>query len=868
MKILFSRFFEGGAYPSVTEDRPCLLGEARVDGGGFLRILETHLGLTGRYPPPAVRAAALVPLLEKQKGFWSASVREAPLQVAARLLAWREELAMQGWTGQGASPRLKELADVTRDFPKDFPGSSDRLRAVLEALPDHAVPFTEVELFGRRESLPLLWRCLLDTLRAKGVTITAGTYPKVAGRGDLKACLDRPFAPKGDGTLQLLRSPGPMDAAEQVAAWLAALGDDLEGTVIIGADAILDEALHRFHLPTLGAAGEPSDNSLLQILPLLVECAWQPPDPGKVLELLSLPVTPVPPFLAASLADCLSTWPAVGSDLWNSTLADRLATLSEKDDRERLKERLEAIFASPVKRGSAYPAAELQNRLLLLESWAHGRSRNVEDPTDWHVLFQQCENFRRLIEVSGKRGFPEQLLRRLLEQAAEDLPVASRRPSCAGLTYIGHPGALLGPARRTVWWNFTTAAVAIPRVFPVSPGERRFLRNVGVELPEAGALLEAEAVAWRLPFTQTTETLILVSPQTGPAGGESFPHPFWDEILASVPRKPALACLTVPGILSKQALKTVRKKVEALPAKRLDWSLPRQATLPERTESPTSIDTLIRCPFRYVVQYAGRTWPGRTAALPAEETLLGDLVHFLVAEFLKSGKRTRKKEDWEALARQLFDEQAPRLAAPFFLPGGEIWRTKAQQALAVALKAIGSLRQELEGFETVHLEEEIAGKAFGGAFAGTPDVALDQPPAIIDLKWGGQSSRSQSLRRGTATQLASYAFLLKQARRLEELPPAAYLILQTGRVLTNVPEAFPGAICLEGPSLEATWKGLEKAVGERRGKIGNRLVQALGTPEEPPPPTEDQLDEAGMLHLHPRCEWCAFGRLCGLAYGG
>lgn len=912
MKIAFSRFFEGGAYPSVTAERPCLFGEARVDGGGFLRLLETHLGLTGRYPPSAVRAAALVPLLEKQKGFWSASVQEAPLQSATRLLAWREELAMQGWTGQGASPRLKELAGVTTEFSRSFPGLSDRLRAVLEALADHPVPIREVDLFDRREALPLLWRRLFDALEAEGVAISQGRYPKVVRRGDLQACLERPFAPKGDGTLHLLRPAGPMEAAEQIAAWVAALGEDLDGTVIIGADATLDEALHRFHLPTLGVAGEPSDNSLLQILPLLVECAWQPPDPAKVLELLSLPVAPVPRFLASPLADCLSTWPAVGSDIWNSTLAGRLDTLTDRDDRERLQDRLEAIFTSKVQRGSDYPATELHTRLLLLESWAHGRSRGTADPapkdgevggappprgghggsaaaapTDWQALFQQLENFRRLIEVSGKKGFPEHHLRRLLEQASEDFPVAARRPACAGLTSVGHPGALIGPARRTIWWNFTTAAVAFPRVFPASPKEREFLENVGVELPEAGDVLEAEAGAWRLPFTQTQDTLILVAPRTGSAGGEAFPHPFWDEILANVPKKQALACLTVPGIMSRHPLKTVRKKRQALPEKRLDWSLPKNATLPERTESPTSIDTLIRCPFRYVVQYVGRTWAGHTAALPADEILLGELVHHLVAVFLGSGKRTRKKEDWEALARSLFDEQAPRLAAPFFLPGGEIWRTKARQALAVALTGIGALRQELEGFDTLHLEEEITGKAFGGAFAGIPDVALDQPPAIIDLKWGGQTSRAQSLRGGTATQLAAYAFLLKQARRLKEFPPAAYLILQTGRVLTNVPDAFPGAICLEGPPLDATWKGLESAVAERRTAIGDRVVQALGTPTAPlpsgspgwapaeasvsggpPPPTADVLDETGTVRLHPRCDWCAFGRLCGRAFGG
>ena len=344
MRVLFGRDFEGGAWPGPTADAPLLFGEARVGLPGLIRLCETFLGLSGQFPSRAERAAGLVEILEATPGFWTASFAQAPMAVAERLLDWHDELTLHGWHGQPASPRLTQLASVTRPLAESFPGLSDRLVSIVAAATQNRLPFTEIVSCEPDAELPSPVRRLFELGASRGTTLRQALPAALQGGSDLRRCLSRPFVPVGDGSLQFLQTTGPWEAAEQVAAWLATMGDDLAETVIIGGDAILDEALHRFGLPTLGAPGSSADNSLLEILPLLIACGWETPAPGTALELLTLPMTPVPPFIAGSLARCLSEWPAVGSDTWNETLADRLARVSDPDVRQRISERMKVIF--------------------------------------------------------------------------------------------------------------------------------------------------------------------------------------------------------------------------------------------------------------------------------------------------------------------------------------------------------------------------------------------------------------------------------------------------------------------------------------------------------------------------------------------
>lgn len=74
MKILFDSAFDGRAWPQYPNGQKACLGAIQVGEAGMLDILETMLGLRGPTVPEAVRTAALVPYVQKNKtAFWAKS---------------------------------------------------------------------------------------------------------------------------------------------------------------------------------------------------------------------------------------------------------------------------------------------------------------------------------------------------------------------------------------------------------------------------------------------------------------------------------------------------------------------------------------------------------------------------------------------------------------------------------------------------------------------------------------------------------------------------------------------------------------------------------------------------------------------------
>src|SRR5262249_14508973 len=121
----------------------------------------------------------------------------------------------------------------------------------------------------------------------------------------------------GDCSLTLVRPHGPLAAAEEVAAALAAC-NSLEDVVVVGGDAILDAALIQHGLPRLGATrGRSSSSALVR---LVVETAFTPMDPVDLHALITADPGPVHARLKRKLVRALSSFPARGSAAWNAAI--------------------------------------------------------------------------------------------------------------------------------------------------------------------------------------------------------------------------------------------------------------------------------------------------------------------------------------------------------------------------------------------------------------------------------------------------------------------------------------------------------------------------------------------------------------------
>jgi hypothetical protein len=852
LEFVLAPDLDTGALPPATAS----FGTAHVGPSGLVDRLETALGLSGPVLPDGARAAALVPGLRATAGFWSESTLSDPLGVARELLRWRDTLRLAGWQGEPVSPRLSALAAVTAEVP---PGPPDRLEVVARAIAARDPEVGLVTLLEREETLPPLVRNVLDALRARGTTVRVCPPAPAAAGGDLAAARAPGFRPVGDGSLQLVRPAGSLEAAETIAAWLAADPDRVD-TVIIGADATLDTALHRHGLPTTGGAGH-GDGSLLQLLPLLLALGWSPTDPRRALELLTLPISPIPRSVAWRLVAALQVWPAVDSDAWRTAVAEALAAVEEPERRATVRARVETFLVATVQSAS-YPAPEARRRVDALARWLQVRAATSTDETvAYGAALNQSKAFRRLLDLSALDPISAPQLRRLVEDASDAAGHEAPHPAQAGFRVLAGPAGLVGPAARVVWWSFRAdAAPALPRL-PLSGAERGALAAIGVELPSAAAAAMISAERWRRPLLQTTERLVLVSPEVGEDGSPVHPHPLWDEVVAGIPSDAHADRLVQRAPMSAR-LPTPRVTL-ALPAPRRAWTVGPGTILRREKESPSSLATLVGCSLQWTLSHVAKVHGGSTAALPEGQLLHGSLVHEIIARVLKSGPLP-DPEDAEAEAVALFDSEAPRWAALLFQPGAEHERERVRRVAGLAVASL--VRSLAEAGLTIEtLETPYPGTGMGGALEGTPDlVATDGAPAVIDLKWGGAKYRREELGAGVSTQLATYAHLVRPTATAP-YPAVAYFILQDQRLYTTEPDRFPGATSVKGPGPAETWKLFERAWQDRWAATEAGAIEASGNAGDDgtEPIKASHIDQDGRLRLAPPCRFCNFGNLCG-----
>ncbi|KMY68101.1 hypothetical protein AAU61_09900 [Desulfocarbo indianensis] len=852
--VTFSAEFDAGFWPGPLTDLEAVAGETWVGQNGLLSLLETTLGL--RYPaePDALRAAALVPTIQKQNGFWSESAKVDPFGTARKLLTWRDRLCLHGWQGQPVTPLLKSLAQVTKSV---LPGFPDRLNDVFQTLSKRRADMARVSLCEPLDELPLAWRQVLKALQAQGTKVEVMEPGAATPSGDLEAARKPGFKPTGDGSLQLLRPAGPLAAAHEVAAWLAARGD-LNGTVIIGGDAVLDRELRNFGLPCLGSPSSVYDHTLLQVVPLVLEMGWSPPDPQRALELLTLPQGPVPRGIAFRLTNALQEWPAVGSDVWQKALAEGLEKLPDPESRSRVRKRLELLFSQADQKGR-YPVRSIEERLTVLENWARGRAKlGDEEQALLEPVLRQLSNLMRLLDLSGVSDLSPAQLQRAIQDATAEVGLPALNQAQAGMASVGTPGSIVGRAKVIVWWNFHRGSEARPHQLPLNSNERKELREAGVEIPEPGDEALALAQAWQRPLLMAEEILLLVCPARGEDGEELATHPLWDEVLARAEKGADTSLLEMAQPIG--APKRSKRHLVELPGPVPIWHAPKGATLRREQEWPASLERLVSCPFRWVIEDLAYIRGGSTASLQSGSFLEGQFMHEVLARLLETLPAEPQQAECQAL--EIFDRDGPLLAAPIFQPGKEDVKARTRRAVGVAAKRLVEMLSAA-GLKPSAMETRYSRKVPELDFElhGIPDLVAGH--AVIDFKRGGSRRWREKLENGTATQMACYAHLC-QDKRSNNLPACGVFIIREAAMLTTDQGIFPSAEGLKGPSIEQTWEALVSAVNQRFIEIDAGIIHAPGAGEAPP--KKSTIDESGMV-LISSCGYCNAAGLCGRGRG-
>ena len=220
-----------------------------------------------------------------------------------------------------------------------------------------------------------------------------------------------------------------------------------------------------------------------------------------------------------------------------------------------------------------------------------------------------------------------------------------------------------------------------------------------------------------------------------------------------------------------------------------------------------------------------------------------------------------------ARAGEVFDAEAPRLAAVLFLPGSEAERAEVRRAIEASAEGLSGLMAAAR-LRPIAVESLRGREALGIVLRGQPDLVLGEPPAVVDLKWAGASHFARALKAGAAHQLAAYSYLVSEGPA--PAAPVAYFILSSQRMLAAERRPFGDAEVVAGPSPRQTWAALRLALDDARRALEEGTLTAAGidADDAEAPAAEGDIDSVtGRLRLPAPCQFCELGALCGRGLG-
>ena len=826
MELLFGLAADGRTYPAAP--RPAGAVDAAVVGpAGLTDALEVQIGLGGPSAPTAVRIAAYVAKLRASadpERFWAASFAKDPWSTAATLLTWRDALVAGGWDGAAVgSRRVDDLAAAETARGALPHGLSDRAVALAAALPDRpGLRLRKLTLLEPANSLPPLWRRLIDQLAAAGVSIEAAAHHSARNAnsdlGRVQAALagEPTEALVGDGSFVMVEADTALTAAEAVADWLAAgPAEDLNGTVVLAPDgdtALLDHALRARGLPALGLSRASPWRGALQVLPLAFAVAWRPFDATSLLNLFMLPRPPVPRFVARRLARALTAEPGLGGRAWDAAWTEIEARALERNA-EAGSEAAARTAAQMVRwqswtsgarfdRATGIPADEARLIAGRAAAWAMEMDAGAGDPL-FLAVASAAKAVSEAIDRLGLDVLPALLLDRILSQVlADGVPNPAHGAEAGGLSAVRAPGAIWDTAPRIIWWSFVGPGDRAPS-HPWGATETAAIEAAGVTLEPSEASTRRIAASYAAVPGRATERMLLVRPALSRAD-QTVTHPLAHQLrpiltdaAPGVAFRAERLLLEPDALLAGRTLTRLPQTTLDPPLGRAAWTLPSTALdrLEGRRESATSLGRLLNCQMAWLVQDVLGVRQGAFATIPGPDQLFGNLAHEIAGRLLPPGPPP-PQDEVRAAAAELFETLLPQMAAPLQQPefAGEL--AAARDLVPAALEALVRLMHE-RGLEVVGAELAREGEIGDLALFGRLDLLVRRGPvsAVLDLKWTRSERRyREEIQDGRAVQLAVYHGLAGAAG---EVGDGGYFLLRQRRVLARA-----GSILADDP-LEA-----------------------------------------------------------------
>lgn len=904
LKIILGYWLDSATYPDALGEKEAEVGTVVTGFNGLIGILETQLGLTAPKASDNIRIAEWQELIRKQDTGnqpFSNSFATDPWNTAKELLRRRDELIIAGWdptVHTGGSIWLETLARLELSDHKMTGGLPDRVRALVKKLQDQVqLNIESVTIVDEEESLWDPWcNQLIDLLKYQGMQVekeqahvqsitreTRGTDldlmqsvmagEKLAGEA------------QGDGSLLLVRSEQEWEAADFLISWLQVHG--MENTVLIKGEgsSFLDELLHRRGVPGAGVDTTSKWRAVLQVLPLTIDTYWDPVRVDRMMELLTIPTSPIPGKIRYRLATVLASNPGIGGPQWMKAIDEGMqdyeeAWIQEGCDKTEVKKRRKNIvenldlwvlheYFNP---NDGIPFEKLAHICQKVSQWLATKYHTTND----YMYLQAskvAQEFLEGVKTLGVSNVTHLQVARILDSVlGEGEKLDSYRQEATKWHVVDHPGQIWGQTDTILWWGFHKSMEG-PSIRTWTKSERSWLKNHGVTLSGEDVRRRREAASWQRAALLANRRLILIAPAK--VKGEEYPiHPLWDEIRYAVARDSG----TVNKIsfeaseLRKQEhsvlFGTVFERTalskHIIPAPIRNWKVPENAVLPRAEESATSFEGLISCPVKWTFRYAANVKPGTILSLPNESLMLGNLGHVLL-ETLLTEKSNWQEEEVRIRVGELFDEWTPKLAAPLLEPHNGILRNETRYKLQNSLQQFFKVLNEA-GIQIKHTELELQKNWHEGVeFKGRLDLVGETATGkkiLFDSKWSKRPVSYKERLENLSVQLTLYHWLLTEHE--DENLPVAYFMLRTGHFYSVPHEEFPSDYHVEGPSLIESQKVLQKSVADVWSQLAKGKAIAPGVPAVSEKDSEDLPEEDAFVSvIDPPCKYCEYQNLCG-----
>lgn len=899
----------------VEEPEQARVGRPTWGPGELLRDLELRLGLLEEQASESTRTPgyrARIERLTDTGAFYARSFEVDPIGTAETLLGWRDSLVEAGWNGgdiAGGGERLAALAAIeaieATPLPMAFSDRLLRVQGALHARSTQAQLYEGVCLVEERSLWPMRWQRIFGQLEASGTRFSQMEFalPGASLDTDL-GLLQRLIRGEpggsseihGDGSLLFLSSETLDEAAELTAALLRSWCD---GALVVRSlyPAPLEAALLRQGLPAQGHIGKSEWRPAMQVLPLALELAFEPRDPRRALELLTLSVGPFRGRIGSQLARAMAKQPGVGGQEWRKRKARLIEELREDGAKRGLelgeknptawaedyaRERLRYVEEWLETAGAGPEGAKREDLIALtrrIGEWLKGGLARGEQDV-YGAAYAQARDFEEALAQDPRGALSREESRQLLEDVARSQHGHVLSVERAGrVPHVTDPSAILSPVRTVLFWGFVSEVKQRPMVHPWNREERAALEAAGAFFVDPERLLAREVEAWRRAVLAGRERVVFVVPNRV-AGRLASPHPFWHEIVARLDLKEASAAkLTRSAQALLRDADGVTPSVEVLdplplPAARVEWLLPAGLlSFDEGREKPTSataLETFASCPLAWVLDDAG-VERGMVARIPEGPLLNGNLGHRLVEELFREGAFAWDESAVCERAKQVISALFRTEGATLLLPGAASERTQLEGQLCLGVRALYRYLAKA-GLRVVAVEEEVEAESVLGKVSARLDLRVMDTQgnvAVLDLKWGS-GSYAKKIEQGRAVQLAAYSRALRTGTHGAVSPPAAYFSLAAGRLISADARMSPSKL-LRGPSLEETWSHLERTVHAVKASVAQGRVLVGGTKHAPPlldalaVPKAEQ-EEHFALEKDQVCGYCRYSGICGKAW--